>query len=208
MSKVKFLWLNLNLILILNQSCCFPSPFSLSLPPCLSVSLPSPPPSLLGLRSSGRIKGLSPLELMERHTCAFTHTGMRDRSCNLRWGYLEIWDGGINSIQRKERMLKNGLEGRVWKACVKMKCYSTGSNKSCVWACNYGKSWSNERSWLEVKSFKSTWGKFVFIRRKEERHLFNVKSNFMLAYTSNRKTIYSLERNVYCYQTHTCYWQA
>lgn len=62
-----------------------------------------------------------------------THTDMRDKLCNLRWGHLEIWDGGINSIERKERMLQIGLKGRVRKACVKTKCYSVVLNKSvCV----------------------------------------------------------------------------
>ena len=55
---------------------------------------------------------------------------MRDRSCNLRWGHLEIWDGGINSIEKKERVLQKGLEGRVGEVCVKMNCYSTHFNRS------------------------------------------------------------------------------
>lgn len=42
---------------------------------------------------------------------------------------------------------------------------------------------SKERSSLEVKSFKGTWGKFAIIRGNEERHLFNIKPNVMLAYT-------------------------
>lgn len=64
------------------------------------------------------------------------------------------------------------------------------------------------RSCVEVKSFKRTWGKFVLIRSNEERHLFNIKPNVMLTYTSNRKSAYSLEGNVYCYQTHTRMLQA
>lgn len=122
--QVEILRLNLNLNLSLSQNSQFLSP---SLSPSLT---PRPPPSVLGLRSGGGIKGLSPLELMERHTCAFTHTGMRDRSCNLRWGHLEIWDGGINSIERKKTMLLRGLQSMVKKACVKMKCYSAVFNKS------------------------------------------------------------------------------
>lgn len=66
---------------------------------CISLSpspLLSPPPSVLGLRSGGGIKGLSPLELMEHHTCAFTHTHRRERRVlqlemgafgDLGWGY-------------------------------------------------------------------------------------------------------------------------
>ena len=72
----------------------------------------------------------------------------------------------------------------------------------CV-STHLGKSWSEERSCLEVKPFKSTWGKFVVIRGNEERHLFNIKLNVMLAYSSNRKSAFSLERNVYRYQART-----
>lgn len=85
---------------------------------------------------------------------------------------------------------------------MKTKCYSVVLNKSmCEHA--FVKNWSKERSCVEVKSFESTWGKFVVIISNEERHLFNIKPNVMLTYTSNIKSAYPLERNVYCYQTHT-----
>lgn len=95
MSKVKFLWLNLNLILILNQSCCFPSPFSLSLPPCLSVSRPSPPSLIVGIKEqwphqrpvTTRVNGAS-------HMCIHTHRHERQVLQlemgvfgDLGWGY-------------------------------------------------------------------------------------------------------------------------
>lgn len=38
--------------------------------------------------------------------------------------------GGINSVEKKERVLQKGLEGRVRKACVKMKCYRAVFNES------------------------------------------------------------------------------
>lgn len=84
-----------------------------------------------------------------------------------------------------------------------MKCYSVVLNKSMCVSMHLWQSWSKERSYVEVKSFKRTWGKFVVIRRNDERHLFNIKPNVMLTYTSNRESAYSLEGNVYCYQTHT-----
>lgn len=60
-----------------------------------------------------------------------SHTqSMRDRSCNSRRGHLEICDGGINSTEKKERVLQMGLEGRIKEVCVKIKCYSTVFNKS------------------------------------------------------------------------------
>lgn len=54
------------------------------------------------------------------HTHKRTHTAMRARSCNLRWGHLEIRDGGISSIENTERVLQRGLEGRPGEACVKI----------------------------------------------------------------------------------------
>lgn len=66
-----------------------------------------------------------------------------------------------------------------------MKCYSVVLNKSMCVSMHLRKSWSKERPCLEVKSFKSTWGKFTVIRSNEERHLFNIKPNVMLTYTSN-----------------------
>ena len=68
----------------------------------------------------------------------------------------------------------------------------------CEW-----KTWSKQRSCLEVKSFKRSRLKFVVIRSSEERHLFNIKRNVMLAWTSNRELARSLERNEYRYQTRT-----
>lgn len=58
---------------------------------------------------------------------------------------------------------------------MKIKCYSAVLNKSVCVSMHLGKSWSKERSCLEVKSFKSTWGKFVVIRGNEERDLFNIQ---------------------------------
>lgn len=72
-----------------------------------------------------------------------THTGMRGRPCNLRRGHLEIWDGGINSIEKKERVLQKGLEGRVRKACVKMKCYSAVFNDPSASVCLFKKKKKN-----------------------------------------------------------------
>lgn len=79
------------------------SQLAVSPPPttCSSLSLPSlsswsPPPSVSGLGSGGGIKGLSPLELMEHHTCAFTRTHRHERQVlqlemgafgDLGWGY-------------------------------------------------------------------------------------------------------------------------
>lgn len=78
---------------------------------------------------------------------------------------------------------------------MKTKCYSVVLNKSmCEHA--FVKSWSKERSCVEVISFESTWGKFVVISSNKERHLFNIKPNVMLTYTSNTKSAYPLERNV------------
>ena len=84
-----------------------------------------------------------------------------------------------------------------------MKCYRAVLNKPMCVSVHLGKSWSKERPCLEVKPFKSTWGKFVVLRRNEERHLFNTKPNVMLTYTSNGKSALSQEGNLYRYQTHT-----
>lgn len=43
---------------------------------------------------------------------------------------MEICDGGISSIEKKERVLQMGLEGRIKEVCVKIKCYSAVFNKS------------------------------------------------------------------------------
>lgn len=68
---------------------------------------------------------------------------------------------------------------------MKMKCYSVVLNKSMCVTKHLWKSWSKERSYVEVKSFKSSCGKFVVISSNEERHLFNIKLNVMLSYTSH-----------------------
>lgn len=67
----------------------------------------------------------------------------------------------------------------------------------------FGKKLEQRGSCLEVKSFKSTWEKIVVIRSNGERHLLNMMPNVMLTYHSNRESAFSLERNVYRYQTHT-----
>lgn len=102
----------------------------------------------------------------------------------MRWAHLEIWDGGINSIERKVCVTERATGQDKESMCENEMLQCILHRFMCVNMCEKAETM---RSCLEVRSFKSSWRKFVVIRGDEEWRLFNIKPNVMLAYTLNRK---------------------